>query len=80
MPEDTKVLSETESFTLANEFAEVVVTKVHTRNGVRLRIRDPRGEREILLDPVELEALTWATPDTFSELLRTPHGPEDDAE
>jgi hypothetical protein len=65
-------------FVLANEFAEVVVSKVSTRNGVRLQIRDPKGGRQVLLDPIELEALTWSTPETFSELLKTPHGPEDE--
>ena len=32
---------------------------------------------EILLCPLELEALTWQDHDLFSRLLQTPHGPED---
>jgi hypothetical protein len=62
---------------LANEFTEVVVERVRTRNGARLRISVPSSGREILLCPLELEALTWQGPELFSRLLRTPHGPED---
>lgn len=69
-----------EPFELANEYAAVVVRKVHTRNGVRLEIAAPRLDRVIRLCPLELESLTWQTPETFSGFLRTPFGPEDDAE
>lgn len=65
---------------LANEFAEVTVRKVQTRNGVRLEVTAPRLGRRIRLCPLELEALTWQTPDTFSRLLATPFGPEPEAE
>jgi hypothetical protein len=61
---------------VANEFAEVVVSKVETRNGARLRIRVPRSGHEILLCPLELESLTWQGPQTFSAMLATPYGPE----
>ena len=63
---------------LANEFSEVVVELVPTRNGGRLRISVPSSGREILLCPLELEALTWQDHDFFSRLLATPHGPEDE--
>jgi hypothetical protein len=63
---------------LANEFSEVVVELVPTRNGARLRISVPSSSREILLCPLELEALTWQDHDFFSRLLATPHGPEDE--
>jgi hypothetical protein len=63
---------------LANEFAEVVVDCVRTRNGARLRISVPSSGRQILLCPLELEALTWQEPEMFSRLLQTPHGPQDD--
>ena len=53
---------------------------VQTRNGVRLEIVAPRLGRGIRLGPLELETLTWQTHDTFSEFLRTPFGPEGDAE
>jgi hypothetical protein len=62
---------------LANEFTEVVVERVRTRNGARLRISVPSSGREILLCPLELEALTWQDHELFSRLLETPHGPED---
>ena len=65
---------------LANEFAEVLVRKVTTRNGVRLEIVAPKIGRRIFLDPVELESLTWQTPETFSSFLRTPFGPEPEVE
>ena len=64
---------------LANEFSEVVVERVPTRNGARLRISVPASGRSILLCPLELEALTWQDHDLFSRLLQTPHGPEDES-
>jgi hypothetical protein len=63
---------------LGNEFTQVVVERVRTRNGVRLRILVPSSGREISLCPLELEALTWASPGLFTGLLATPHGPQDD--
>lgn len=66
-----------EPLTVANEFTAVEVRTRRTRNGERLEIASPRLGRSILLDPLELEALTWATPETFAALLRTPYGPED---
>lgn len=62
---------------LANEFTEVVIERVPTRNGARLRISVPSSGHQILLCPLELEALTWQDHELFSRLLRTPHGPED---
>ena len=61
---------------LANEFTEVLVERVQTRNGARLRIRVPSSGHEILLCPLELEALAWQRHELFSALLATPHGPE----
>ena len=65
-----------EEIRLGNEFSEVVVEPVKTRNGVRLRISVPASGRQILLCPLELEALTWQDHDLFSRLLQTPHSPE----
>jgi len=65
---------------LANEFTEVVVERVRTRNGARLRISVPSSGRQIMLCPLELEALTWQGHDLFTALLATPHGPEDEPE
>jgi hypothetical protein len=61
---------------LGNEFTEVVVERVRTRNGARLRISVPSSGRQILLCPLELEALTWQDHELFSRLLTTPNGPE----
>jgi hypothetical protein len=63
---------------LGNEFTEVVVERVRTRNGARLRISVPSSGRQIMLCPLELEALTWQDHELFDTLLRTPHGPEGD--
>ena len=63
---------------VANEFTEVVVQRVRTRNGVRLLISVPSSGRQIMLCPLELEALTWQGHELFSALLSTPHGPEDE--
>ena len=57
------------AISLANEFAEVEVSKVSTRNGARLRIFVPSSGREILLCPLELEALTCQDHEFFSGLL-----------
>lgn len=62
---------------LVNEFASVTVEEVETRNGSRLRIWSSRLQREILLCPVELEALTWQDHDLFTSFLAQPFGPED---
>jgi hypothetical protein len=61
---------------LGNEFSEVVVELVRTRNGARLRISVPSSGREISLCPLELVSLTWPDPEFFSRLLATPHGQE----
>jgi hypothetical protein len=70
-------MSEDEPLELANEYAAVQVRRVHTGNGVRLEITSPKLGRGIRLCPLELEALTWQTHETFSEFLRTPFGPEE---
>ena len=64
---------------LGNEFTEVVVDQVQTRNGTRLRISVPSSGRQILLCPLELETLTWQDHEMFSRLLATPNGPEDES-
>lgn len=63
---------------LNNEFATVYVRTVKTRNGVRLEITSPRLGHSIRLDPLALESLTWQSMDLFSQLLRTPFGPQDE--
>lgn len=54
---------------VANEFADVEVRRVVTRNGMRLEIFSPRRGTRVLLDAVELDCLTWQPPETFSELI-----------
>ncbi|GIW23998.1 MULTISPECIES: hypothetical protein [Thermaceae] len=65
-------------FTLTNEFTTVTIEKVQTRNGERLRISAPRMGYSVELDPLELEALTWQPVETFSRLLSTPFGPDEE--
>lgn len=67
--------SDAERITLANEFAEVRVSVVPTRNGARLRIESPKSGHAVELCPLELESLTWQNPQTFSAMLGNPAAP-----
>lgn len=60
---------------IANEFAEIQVRRVETHNGTRLLIDAPKSGQWIALDPMELEALTWQTTQTFSEMIARPDQP-----
>lgn len=60
---------------IANEFAEVQVVRVETRNGSRLMISSPKSGQWITLDPLELESVTWQSPATFSAMIGHPNGP-----
>ncbi len=66
-----------EDIRVSNEFADVFVRKVDTRNGERLEIEAPRRGFKIRLDAVELESLTWQTSETFSHFLRSSIGPDE---
>ena len=55
--------------TVVNEFADVRIRRICTRNGQRLEISSPRRGTTVLLDAVELDCLTWQPPETFSDLL-----------
>jgi hypothetical protein len=68
-------MSDNNRIRLGNEFSEVLVEPVQTRNGIRLRISVPASGHQILLCPLELEALTWQDHEFFTKLLATPHGP-----
>jgi hypothetical protein len=71
-----------EAITIANEFAEVRLVRVETRNGSRLLIESPKSGQWVTLDPLEAEALTWQGPATFSAMVGNPFGPlvpEEDA-
>lgn len=54
---------------IANEFADVVVRKVETRNGMRLDIWSPRRGTRIQLDAVALDCLSFQEPELISQLL-----------
>jgi hypothetical protein len=54
---------------VGNEFADVVVRKVTTGNGVRLEIFAPRRKTSVLLDAVALDCLTWQAPELITRLL-----------
>lgn len=64
-----------EAITIANEFAEVRVIRVDTRNGSRLLIESPKSGQWVALDPLELESLTWQSTATFSAMIGNPFGP-----
>jgi hypothetical protein len=64
-----------EPISVGNEFAEVRVVRVATRNGSRLLIESPKSGRWIALCPLELEALTWQNTATFSAMVGNPFGP-----
>src|SRR3954447_7960636 len=64
--------------TIANEFAEVRIRKVLTRNGERLELEAHRRGYRILLDAVELESLTWQTHETFAKFLRASTGRDEE--
>ncbi len=62
--------TDSEPMVIANEFVDVEVRRVHTRNGVRLEIYSPRRGTTIRLDAMVLDALTWQDPEVFSDMLR----------
>lgn len=64
-----------EPLTIANEFTEVVVRRVDTRNGSRLLISTPRTGRWISLDALEIEALTWQNTRTLAAMVGNPQAP-----
>ena len=64
-----------ELLTIANEFAEVVVRRVDTRNGSRLLISAPKTGRWITLDALEVEALTRQNARTLTAMVGNVNGP-----
>jgi hypothetical protein len=58
-----------EPLTVANEFTEVVLCRVDTRNGSRLLITSPRSGQWITLDALEVEALTWQNTRTLAAMV-----------
>jgi len=64
-----------EPLTIGNEFSEIRVSKVLTRNGARLLIESPKSGQWVTLDPLELESLTWQNAATFSAMVGNPFAP-----
>lgn len=64
-----------EPLTVANEFTEVVVRRVDTRNGSRLLICAPKSGRWISLDALEVEALSRQNARTLAAMVGTTNGP-----
>lgn len=64
-----------EPITLGNEFSEVQVRLVRTRNGARLLVEAPRSGQWVALCPLEVEALTWQNTATFSAMIGNPFAP-----
>jgi hypothetical protein len=64
-----------EPLTVANEFTEVLVRRVDTRNGSRLLISAPRTGRWISLDALEVEALTWQNTRTLAAMVGNSYTP-----
>jgi hypothetical protein len=64
-----------EPLTIANEFTEVEVRRVDTRNGSRLLITASKSGRWITLDALELEALTRQNTRTLAAMVGNTDGP-----
>lgn len=64
-----------DAISVANEFTEVVVRRVDTRNGSRLLISAPRSGQWITLDALEIEALTWQNPRTLAAMVGNSQAP-----
>ena len=64
-----------EPITLANEFTEVVVRRIDTRNGSRLLVCAPKSGRWISLDALEVEALTRQNARTLTAMVGNSQGP-----
>jgi hypothetical protein len=64
-----------EPLTVANEFTEVMVRRVDTRNGSRLLISAPKSGQWISLDALEVEALTRQNARTLAAMVGNSGGP-----
>ncbi|WP_224404029.1 hypothetical protein [Pseudonocardia sp. ICBG1034] len=64
-----------DSLSVGNEFSEIRVSRVETRNGARVLIEAPKSGQWVALCPLEVEALTWQNADTFSAMIGNPFGP-----
>lgn len=64
-----------EPIAIANEFTEVDLRRVDTRNGSRLLISSPKSGQWITLDALEVEALTWQSTRTLAAMVGNMHAP-----
>ena len=64
-----------EPITLGNEFSEVRISRIDTRNGARLLIESPKSGHWVALCPLEVEALTWQNTAVFSAMIGNPGAP-----
>ena len=64
-----------DAISLGNEFTEIRVARVETRNGSRLLIESPKSGQWVALCPLEIEALTWQDTTTFSAMIGNPFAP-----
>ncbi|MDQ2627131.1 MAG: dihydrodiol dehydrogenase [Actinomycetota bacterium] len=64
-----------ETITIANEFTEVTLRRVDTRNGSRLLVTSPKSGQWISLDALEIEALTWQNSYTLAAMVGKMHEP-----
>lgn len=60
---------------IANEFSDVQLRRVDTRNGSRLLISSPKSGQWITLDALEIEALTWQNTRTLAAMVGNMHAP-----
>jgi len=63
---------ENEYTEISNASATARLRKVRTGNGVRLEIHSPETEKRVYLDPLNIESLSWQTPETFASTLEAP--------
>ncbi|WP_327579048.1 dihydrodiol dehydrogenase [Streptomyces sp. NBC_00145] len=66
-----------ESLRIANEFTDVRVRKVWTRQGERLELSVPKKGYRILLDAMQLEIVAAQEPEKFTELFAVNLGSSD---
>ncbi|MUM16821.1 dihydrodiol dehydrogenase [Mycobacterium sp. CBMA271] len=64
-----------ETLVIGNEFTEVQVRKVQTRNGSRLLILSPKSGQWISLDALEVEAITWQNTRTLAAMVGNVNAP-----
>lgn len=64
-----------EPITVANEFADVQIRRVDTRNGSRLLICSPKSGQWVSLDALEIEALTWQNTRTLEAMVGSINAP-----